>query len=302
MDASDVNAVATDVVGVVSKKLFGDEWAPGLARFTAVNLRTCQRIKAAFEATSEEPRSMNVLVELSTRLQGLSGLLPDFSMPDQVVLGAIALPKHVGVHLYGDERSLRALRDLVGRSTDYCGDEGAVALFLLALSYDLRKAADGLRDRVQLPPEWESEEQALAVKVAWPIAFMQLKLLRAIAGYISLSLYELDLLKWFETGLFEALMIAYSDDIETATDVIEAYSEMGVDIEDDDFGDKASARAGWFLSQDEVVRKRDLPHLFESMSVLYDGRAGGPPLQDLEEWTHKDWPDFPELDSAGDSE
>jgi len=302
MDASQANAMATHMVGVVSTKLFGDEWARGLSLFLAVNLRTCQRIKAAYEANAEEPRAMNVLAELSMRLQDLSDFLPDFSMPDQVVLGAIPLPKHLGVHLYGDERSLLALRDLVGRATEYLDDEGGVAMFLLALSYDLRKAADGLRDRIQLPPEWESEEQALAVKVAWPIALMQLKLLRAIAGYISLSPYELDLLKCFETGLFEALTLAYLDDLETATDVIEAYREMGVDIEDDDFEHKATARAGWFLSQDELVRKRDLSHLFDSMSVLYTGRSGGPPPQDLEAWANKDWPDFPELDSAGDSE
>ncbi|WP_066682972.1 hypothetical protein [Caulobacter sp. CCH9-E1] len=60
-----------------AQAMFGEDWTREFSRFTEINLRTCQRVKAAIDAGQPDPRASSLLNEFSRRLldvaEGLSG-------------------------------------------------------------------------------------------------------------------------------------------------------------------------------------------------------------------------------------
>jgi hypothetical protein len=48
--------------------LFGEDWGPGMAEALGMNLRTCQRIKAAVKAGGDYPVAPGALADLVVKL------------------------------------------------------------------------------------------------------------------------------------------------------------------------------------------------------------------------------------------
>lgn len=68
-------------------QLWGEDWAAPLAEFLGLNLRTCQRLRAAARVETENPKAEGIVSELSVKLAALSNLL-DFEALDLVVPAA----------------------------------------------------------------------------------------------------------------------------------------------------------------------------------------------------------------------
>ena len=55
-----------------AQAMFGVDWPRELSRFTEINLRTCQRVKAAIDRGEPDPRANSLLEELNRRLLGIA--------------------------------------------------------------------------------------------------------------------------------------------------------------------------------------------------------------------------------------
>lgn len=75
---------ATAKLNLACIQLWGDEWAAPLASFLDLNLRTCQRLRAAARVETENPKAEGIVGELSVKLAALSYLL-DLEVVDLVV-------------------------------------------------------------------------------------------------------------------------------------------------------------------------------------------------------------------------
>jgi hypothetical protein len=288
---------ATERLGELASRLFGEEWAAALSRFTGVNLRTCQRAKAAADRSDEEPRAAGLLVEASRQLAALMpAILPTLEELAQETAPEYfvgALPKFSGLRLRAQPAALRGLRDVTLKASSLRGDIGDANL-LLALSYDLRKAKDKVYIEHHDRP-MKSEQVFAEVDMLWPLVLFQLKLLRSACGYLALLPAELAAIGAFEDAVLGGI-VAVHPRADEAENVVEAWHEMGVDVFGDAFDRDALSRSAWFIMASEELRRKALPHLFESMGLLYDPGAkarqdGAPARRELDAWRDREWPE-----------
>ncbi|WP_338578693.1 hypothetical protein V8J38_16670 (plasmid) [Brevundimonas olei] len=68
MTAVDFQTGATARLNALATAMYGEDWPGQVARLTCVNLRTCQRIKAAAIAGEEARSSYGVLLGVTARL------------------------------------------------------------------------------------------------------------------------------------------------------------------------------------------------------------------------------------------
>jgi len=271
----------------LATRLFGEEWAGALSRFTGIGLRNCQRAKAAAEAGEEERRAGAILGALVAALEAVA---PQVNAAAEEVrdgtgnpFGFALLPDHAGLDLTMDEQARRGLRELVRRATSF-RDESSNERLLLALAYDLRKAREA-----QLSHSDETE--AVTVRALWPLLLFQLKMLRATCAYIATTPSEVLLLDNLESTVFAAIYTAYHND--NAEDLIESWHELGADPCNDTFDDDALSRSAWFIEAEASRRRETLVHLLESMSALYvyaEDQEGRPRLEEFEPWRNGRWP------------
>lgn len=285
-------ATPTTQLAELATRLFGEEWAGALSRFTGINLRNCQRAKAAADAGEEERRAGAILAGLVRALDALTPLvheaLDDEGADDRPNPFATTLiDGHAGVVLIMDQRTSERLYALLHRAADYPGE--FTERLLLPLAYDLRKAREPRAGTAsERPPE---RPATVTVRALWPMLLFQLKLLRTTCAYIAITPSEAVLLDNLEAATFDAVHEAY-DTREEAEDLIEAWYELGVDPLSESFEEDALARAAWFIKASAAQRRETLVHLVESLHTLYnyaEQKEGRPSLREFERWRGQ-WP------------
>ena len=137
---------ATSRVDAAARHVFGEEWAGALSRFTRINLRTCQRVKAAADQGQEHPSAAGVLAELEQGFQqaalmlqgGKSHILCDDEVNEAsirrgirelVEAVAVVADDREGLHSFGPFLA-SGLSSLLTRAEEYECSLADAAMFL----------------------------------------------------------------------------------------------------------------------------------------------------------------------------
>jgi hypothetical protein len=201
------------------------------------------------------------------------------------------LRNHAGIAIVGDYLTLRALHELIHRVDEQSPLTERHADSFLALAYDLRKAADGLRRKVESPELYPEIGPRFGVEILWPVLLYQCCVLRS--------------------GLEE---IAHTSNDQSLVYALEHVVETGLAA---DFGDEAGAVfAAWraldltdaaerlrplgaiFCAWTAAERKQGLAELLKHFSITYEpserSRTGNKVLiapGDIQRWRKREWVD-----------
>lgn len=92
--------------------------------------------------------------------------------------------KHgAGIALYGDFNDLNALHATIHKLAEESWVPEHTSLFLLGLAYDVRKAFEGKRSKRSFGQHPGQKTAYFGCQVLWPIALVQIGMLRRMASY-----------------------------------------------------------------------------------------------------------------------
>jgi hypothetical protein len=126
-------------------------------------------------------------------------------------------PHGLGVVLYGDYLDLITLRTTITESIPDEEDEQGLNTYLLAMCYDLRKAADGSGDCIEVQSFWTADGTMMkqcyrTVTLSWPVFLYCLNMLEQLAQKQPSNLFLRAAASQLKALAFEAIKDRYPID------------------------------------------------------------------------------------------
>lgn len=175
------------------------------------------------------------------------------------------LKNHAGILLCGDYQTLASLHEVIHdvneRSILVKNKEGT----FLGLAYDVRKAYEGQRRKLEPPEECPEMGLRFGVEILWPVILFQARVLRASMGFIDTTKHQQAHVYALESVLEEAIREDFGGD---AAENIIRYWER-IDPAHPAAEERIPSRGAAFCSWSKVQRKNRIAGLLASMDFMY---------------------------------